>query len=424
MEKNIQDILFPYVFLDYIPLANEDANAEISSTPAPAGGSFNVERVYFLDTGVIFVIIRAMNKPPLVQLQNVSKSFEDQSVLSNIEFEIHDGEFLTILGPSGCGKTTLLRILSGFEEPDSGVVSLRGKDITKVPPEQRNVNLVFQSYALFPHMSVYENVAFGLRCEGVAKNLIEPRVTEILQRVKLIHLMHRMPAQLSGGQQQRVAIARALVKQPQMLLLDEPLSALDLHLRKEMRIELKALQRKLGITFILVTHDQEEALSLSDRIVVMDHGRIEQVGTPRAIYENPVNLHVARFIGEANIFKTMVTDVNAKLISVNIVGTPLVLKTALSFEPRQMVNIVVRPEDIEVWGKNEVQSHEGMMEGTVIEVIYKGSTVDLKVQLANKQIIAATEFFDEDDENLFYEMGESVWIHWKLGWEVILPDEG
>ena len=364
-----------------------------------------------------------MNERPLIQLQDVSKQYSDQVALKPMSLEIYDGEFLTILGPSGCGKTTLLRLLSGFDEPDTGQIFLAGKNITYIPPEGRNVNMVFQSYALFPHMSIFDNVAFGLKCDKVSKAEIHPRVMETLHRVKLGNLLHRKPNELSGGQQQRVAIARALVKQPQVLLLDEPLSALDHHLRTQMRIELKALQRKLGITFILVTHDQEEALSLSDRIVVMDHGQIEQIGTPRDVYEEPTNLHVARFIGEANVFKTRIVKAENNQITIHLACCKFTLNTTKSFRKGQLVNIVVRPEDVEVWGRREVPYTNDMMDGTVVEVIYKGSTVDLKVKLANKQIIAATEFFDEDDENLFYELGEPVWVQWKLGWEVILYDK-
>ena len=362
-----------------------------------------------------------MSEPTtLIHLSNIAKSYDDQVALHPTNLDIYDGEFLTILGPSGCGKTTLLRTIAGFVTPDQGHVLLHGQDITNKPPEARNTNMVFQSYALFPHMSIFDNVAFGLRCDKIAEHQVQPRVLEALHRVKLGNLMHRKPEQLSGGQQQRVAIARALVKQPEVLLLDEPLSALDYHLRKQMRIELKALQRKLGITFILVTHDQEEALSLSDRIVVMDHGKIEQIGTPRDIYEEPINLHVARFIGEANVFKTPVKSIEADKIVVDICSHEYKLAVKKPIAQHTMVDIVIRPEDIVVWGKREIDEHKDMLNGVVVEVIYKGSTVDLKVQLDNKQIIAATQFFDEDDENLFYDMGEKVWVEWKIGWEVIL----
>lgn len=362
-----------------------------------------------------------MIKQPIIAFKQISKSYDGEIVLHPLDLAVEDGEFLTLLGPSGCGKTTLLRILAGFETADSGQVFLNGQEISQQAPEERHVNMVFQSYALFPHMSVFDNVAFGLKCQNTPKEEIPGRVMEALARVKLSNLANRMPDKLSGGQQQRVAIARALVKEPKVLLLDEPLSALDYHLRKNMQIELKALQRKLGITFIFVTHDQEEALSLSDRIAVMDHGRIEQLGTPRDIYEEPINLHVAGFIGEANIFKTRVITANAHEIEVKIAEQVFKLKPKKPVSQNMLVNIIVRPEDIQVWGRREIPHSDDMMDGKVVEVIYKGSTVDLKVQLSNRQIISATQFFDEDDENLFYEMGELVWVQWKLGWEVILP---
>ena len=396
---------------------------------------------------------------PIIQLKNLTKQFGDHTALSQINFEVNNGEFLTLLGPSGCGKTTLLRLISGFETPDSGNILLNGENITHLPPEKRHINMVFQNYALFPHMNVYDNIAFGLECQRLPENIIRKRVTEIMNKVKLQELAHRKPNQLSGGQQQRVAIARAVVNEPLVLLLDEPLSALDYHLRKNMRIELKGLQRRLGITFILVTHDQEEALSMSDRVVVMNHGTIEQVGTPRDLYEEPNNLYVAKFIGETNIFNTPILSVTenheprSKLpnfpltqplplggeenkvpatsrgvlvnnrIEVKIAGEQVSFITDRRFNVGEYVNIIMRPEDIEVWGINEVDDKEDRLHATVSEVIYKGSTVDLVVTLENGQELFATEFFDEDDENLEYEIGEPVLIRWKPGWEVILPDE-
>src|SRR5690348_17040427 len=238
----------------------------------------------------------------IIELHGVHKSIHGQGILHNIDLEVRNGEFLTLLGPSGCGKTTLLRLISGFEEPTQGKVFIENKDVSGLPPHRRHVHTVFQNYALFPHMSVYENVAFGLLCQKLPSKEVEARVKEVLKIVKLENYLARKPDQLSGGQQQRVAIARAVVNRPLVLLLDEPLSSLDYRLRKTMQIELKQLQRKLGITFIFVTHDQEEALSMSDRVVVMHEGSIEQVGTPRQVYEEPQNLTVANFIGEANLF--------------------------------------------------------------------------------------------------------------------------
>jgi spermidine/putrescine transport system ATP-binding protein len=362
---------------------------------------------------------------PLIKLTNLSKTFDGEAALHPLDLEITDGEFLTLLGPSGCGKTTLLRLLAGFETPDTGEISIKGQRIDHLPPEQRHVNMVFQSYALFPHMTVFENVAFGLKCQGLRESEIKPRVVEALKRVKLDDLAQRKPEQLSGGQQQRVAMARAVVNEPNVLLLDEPLSALDYHLRRNMQVELKALQRRLGITFVMVTHDQEEALSMSDRIVVMNHGSIEQIGTPRDVYEEPANLYVAGFVGVANILNKDVISATDKSIEIEVASTKVHFKNSSGFKPGDNVNVVIRPEDIKVWNVREVSSdskHE-YLPGTVQEVIYKGSTVDLIVTLADGQKISATEFFDEDDEELEYEIGEQVLIEWQPGWEVVLASE-
>ena len=359
-----------------------------------------------------------------VELHQISKTFHQQQVLSSIDLTIANGEFLTILGPSGCGKTTLLRLLSGFEQPDQGKIILQQKDITHIPPEGRHINMVFQSYALFPHMTVFENVAFGLRCQrSIPSNEIEERVMEVLTRVKLQELVHRKPHSLSGGQKQRVAIARAVVNQPLVLLLDEPLSALDYHLRKSMQLELKQLQKRLGITFILVTHDQEEALSISDRVVVMNHGTIEQIGTPRIIYEKPSNLFVAKFVGETIIFTCEVLEATETTITVNIENKSFILKNKKNFKVHNKILVVIRPEDVTVYDQNEVEDTSDMVACSVEQVIYKGSTVDLIVTLPSGKRIAATEFFDEDDEDLAYEVGQTAWAYWVSGWEVILPYE-
>ncbi|MDR3476938.1 MAG: spermidine/putrescine ABC transporter ATP-binding protein PotA [Gammaproteobacteria bacterium] len=359
----------------------------------------------------------------IIELRGVSKSIHNHSILHGINLEVRNGEFLTLLGPSGCGKTTLLRLISGFEDPTTGSIYINGKDVNGLPPHLRHVHTVFQSYALFPHMTVYENVAFGLRCQKLPKAEIESRVSEALRTVKLEKFANRKPDQLSGGQQQRVAIARAVVNRPLVLLLDEPLSSLDYRLRKTMQIELKQLQRKLGITFIFVTHDQEEALSMSDRVVVMHEGCIEQVGTPRQVYEAPQNLTVAQFIGEANIFDSEILAVDGKQLTVDIQGKKREIKSNGTFLAGQKVHILVRPEDLRVWGQAEVTDSSDMYPGVVEEVIYKGTTVDLMVRLANNQLVAATEFFDEDDEKLEYSIGEPVWATWLSGWEVILPHE-
>ncbi len=361
-------------------------------------------------------------KTPLIQLSSIYKRFDQQSALEALDLTIYDGEFLTILGPSGCGKTTLLRLICGFEQCDSGKIILNDKDITALPPEKRHINMVFQQYALFPHMTVFQNIAFGLECRRCPRSDIQTRVNTALARVKLSEFKDRKPEQLSGGQQQRVAIARAIVNEPLLLLLDEPLSALDYSLRKAMRLELKKLQRKLGITFVLVTHDQEEALTLSDRVVVMNKGKIEQTGAPRDVYEDPCNLFVTRFIGEANIFSCKVIAADDTSISVNIKNVLFKL-TNSDYNVGDQINVVVRPEDIEAWNKSELNDTNNMLVGKVVEVIYKGSTVDLVIALSDGQLIYATEFFNEDDEDLEYEIGEEVYINWKSGWEVILAHE-
>lgn len=359
----------------------------------------------------------------IIELKNVSKSFAAQAVLYDINLSVKNGEILTLLGPSGCGKTTLLRLISGFEAPNTGEIYIGGKNMQGLQPNMRHVNTVFQNYALFPHMSVFENVAFGLRCQKKPEATITERVTSALILVKLDSHKHRKPDQLSGGQQQRVAIARAIVNQPLVLLFDEPLSSLDYRLRKNMQIELKQLQRQLGITFIFVTHDQEEALSMSDRVAVMQHGTIEQIGTPRQVYESPVNLTVAKFIGEANIFDLEVLAIEEGKLIFEIDGLRIALQNKRNMQIGDNVHIIVRPEDFRVLDRTEIDDASQLLPGKVEEVIYKGSTVDLMVRLDSGRLIAATEFFDEDDEDLAYTIGERVWAYWLFGWEVILPNE-
>lgn len=285
----------------------------------------------------------SVQNKPIIELRSITKSYGDKTIIENFNLTINNGEFLTILGPSGCGKTTVLRLLAGLEELDSGNIILDGEDITHVPAEQRHVNTVFQSYALFPHMTIFENVAFGLRMQKVPNEEIKPRVLEALRMVQLEEYAYSKPAQLSGGQQQRIAIARAVVNKPKVLLLDESLSALDYKLRKQMQNELKALQRKLGITFIFVTHDQEEALTMSDRIIVLRKGHIQQDGSPREIYEEPKNLFVAKFIGEINIFNaTVLTRVDEKRVRANVEGRVCDIYTNLDVVAEQKLKVLLR----------------------------------------------------------------------------------
>lgn len=367
----------------------------------------------------------AISDKIVVDLKGVSKSFHDQTILKRIDLTIKHGEFLTLLGPSGCGKTTLLRMISGFEDPTEGSIFIDGKNAKGLPPHERHVHTVFQSYALFPHMTVFDNVAFGLRCGDTPESEIKTRVDEALRMVKLENFGLRKPAQLSGGQQQRVAIARAVVNRPLVLLLDEPLSSLDYRLRKTMQAELRQLQRKLGITFIFVTHDQEEALSMSDRVVVMSEGVITQIGTPRQVYEEPACLSVAKFIGEVNIFETTVKAIDDNKIVVDIEGMDHIFPNRHQFAIGDKALVLLRPEDLRVYDSNEVKdtTHE-TYRGTVEDFTYKGTTVDLTVRLDSGKVLATTEFFDEDDDSLVYTLGEKVWLHWVNGWEVILPYEG
>ncbi len=361
---------------------------------------------------------------PIVELKNVVKRFGDKVVLHGISLEIYNGEFLTLLGPSGCGKTTILRLLAGFDEPDEGKILIDGRSVKKLPPHRRHVNMVFQSFALFPHMTAFQNVAFGLKMKKVPQDQIQQRVMETLRMVRLEDLAGRKPHQLSGGQQQRVALARAVVNQPKVLLLDECLNALDYKLRKEMEVELKQLQRRLGITFIFVTHDQEEALSMSDRVVVMREGAIEQVGTPRQVYESPVNLYVARFVGEINIFDGMVSRrLDAANIAATVEGRQFTFRTDKNFQPGDRIKVLLRPEDLRITELKNGAALDGKLTGHVIERNYKGMTLDSIILLENGKKVLASEFFDEEDPSFDYTIGERVAVEWVPNWEVILPDE-
>lgn len=307
----------------------------------------------------------------IVDLKNISMEYNSVRVLDNIDLYIRKNEFLTLLGPSGCGKTTTLRIIGGFEEPTEGKVIFEGKDITKVPPYQRKINTVFQKYALFPHLDVYDNIAFGLKIKKIAKDEIDRRVKEMLKLVDLQGFENRGIDSLSGGQQQRIAIARALVNEPEVLLLDEPLGALDLKLRKEMQIELKNMQKRVGITFIYVTHDQEEALTMSDTIAVMNHGKIQQIGTPIDIYNEPKNAFVAKFIGESNIIDGIMHE--DLVVEFSNIIFDCVDK---GFDKDEQVDVVIRPEDLVL-----IPVEEGKLKGKVESVTFKGVHYEMIVKV-------------------------------------------
>ena len=326
----------------------------------------------------------------IIELKNISKNFEDQQVLKWIDLNIYENEFLTLLGPSGCGKTTLLRIIGGFEEPSNGQLIFDGKDISKVPPYKREVNTVFQKYALFPFLNVADNIAFGLNLKKMDKDVIEKKVSRMLELVGLKGFEKRDVTLLSGGQQQRVAIARALVNEPKVLLLDEPLGALDAKLRKDMQTELKKIQKEVGITFIFVTHDQEEALSMSDTIVVLNDGVIQQIGTPMDIYNEPQNRFVAEFIGESNIIEgNMIKDC---LVNFDGIDWECVDK---GFKDNEDIEVVLRPEDMDV-----VEPEAGKVSGTIISKVFMGVHYEYLVETKNRNYKVHTT------EN--YEIGKKV----------------
>ena len=335
----------------------------------------------------------------LIRLDNISKSFGDHMVLRDISLTIRENEFVTLLGPSGCGKTTTLRIIGGFEQPDSGLVYFDGKDITALPPNRRNVNTVFQNYALFPHMTVGDNVAFGLRIQGKDEKTVREKVQYGLKLVNLAGFENRRIDQLSGGQQQRVAMARAIVNEPRVLLLDEPLGALDLKLRQEMQYELVRLKNELGITFIYVTHDQEEALTMSDTVVVMNNGLIQQMGTPEEIYNEPENAFVADFIGDSNILSgVMVQD---HLVNINGVNFPCIDGSENGFMPDEAVDVVIRPEDIEIRPYGQ-----GILNGTIISKLFIGVHYEM---LCKSETGSGFEWLLQNYDS--YEVGQQIGMY-------------
>lgn len=348
----------------------------------------------------------------IIRLTDVDKSFDDERVVKKLNLDVEEGEFLTMLGPSGCGKTTTLRMIAGFEVPTSGQIFLEGEDVDDKKPNERNVNTVFQNYALFPHMNVFDNIAFGLVEKKVIKDEIRSRVEEMIKLVQLDGMEKRMPAQMSGGQKQRVAIARALVNRPKVLLLDEPLGALDLKLRKQMQGELKALQRRLGITFIYVTHDQEEALTMSDRIAVMNRGRLEQVGTPEEVYNHPETKFVADFIGESNIIEGYIENMTDDSIEVTMEsGKAMIHETGYRME--EMVYLCIRPENLKI----STEAKEGFrFRGQVKEHIFIGSTNKTMIEMPNGQMLKSVT--PAEDELI--PVGTAVNVFWNPGKAVVM----
>ena len=341
----------------------------------------------------------------IVSLIDVEKRFGSNLVVRKMNMEIYEGEFLTLLGPSGCGKTTTLRMIAGFEDATSGIIKVQGERVENKEPYQRDVNTVFQNYALFPHMTVFDNVAYGLTIKKVPKDEIRQRVAEMLELVQLTDYERRKPDELSGGQKQRVAIARALINRPKVLLLDEPLGALDLKLRKQMQIELKRLQKKLGITFIYVTHDQEEALTMSDRIAVMNAGVIEQLGTPMEIYDHPLTRFVAGFIGESNIFDGTVTAVEGDLLRVDTPAGKLLTRGS-GFAVGEEMHVSIRPEYLEA-GERSADGFD--LPARIKDFTYMGTVVKTALDMADGTELKLSRF--EQDANAHE--GDKVYLSWR-----------
>jgi spermidine/putrescine transport system ATP-binding protein len=365
-----------------------------------------------------------------VELQDVRKSFGEMVAVDSVSLRVERGEFFSLLGPSGCGKTTTLRLIAGFEHPSSGAVLIQGRAMGATPAFARNVNTVFQHYALFPHMSVADNVGFGLRMKRINRTERADQVEAALELVRLAGYGTRRPHELSGGQQQRVALARALVNRPAVLLLDEPLGALDLKLRKEMQAELKRLQKAVGITFIYVTHDQEEALTMSDRIAVMSGGRLMQIGTPEEIYDHPVNRFVAEFIGECNFLEGTVCEIGADRVIVQVEGGRSIaaLRSPSSVALGERVALSVRPERVRLEGHEPVADANGKtarLRGRVEEIVYRGSDTDILVRVSDRAVIRARlPREDESARGGELAIGADVTVGWAVGTARLLPEQG
>jgi spermidine/putrescine transport system ATP-binding protein len=355
-----------------------------------------------------------------VQLVNLVKEFEEYKAVKNISMDIKQGEFLTLLGPSGCGKTTTLRMIAGFEQPTSGSILLSGQHVENIPPYERNVNTVFQSYALFPHMSIFDNIAFGLTMKKMPKDIIKQKVIDALSLVQLEGFSTRRPDQLSGGQKQRIAIARALVNSPKVLLLDEPMGALDLQLRKQMQIELKRLQKKLGITFVYVTHDQEEALTMSDRIAVMNEGVIEQIGNPDEIYEHPHSKFVASFIGETNLFRGVVVGMDRQYAIVDV-GSGSVPAVNNNLAIGDEVYVAVRPERLQC--SHSAEGKAFTIKGWYKEQIYVGSQMKTIINISahNTEVVINQSVGSIQTERL--DRDKDIYLTWNPEHAVVVRDQ-
>jgi spermidine/putrescine transport system ATP-binding protein len=348
----------------------------------------------------------------VIALERVNKQFGSVAAVDNVELDIQRGEFISLLGPSGCGKTTTLRMIAGFETPTSGRILVDGKDVSDIPPYRRHVNMVFQQYALFPHMNVFDNVAFGPRSQHVASSEIGNRVTEMLKTVHLEGFEKRRPNQLSGGQQQRVALARALVNYPSALLLDEPLGALDLKLRRAMQLELKRIQRDVGITFVYVTHDQEEALTMSDRVVVMNEGKVQQIGSPEEIYARPASSFVAGFIGVANLLPAMVGRVEGDemLLSFASGGRTMAGLEGRTFRPDEAVLVVLRPERLSISLDLPADETIGRVQAKVMDIVFQGPVVRFDLQTLDESQLVVLLMAHERPSGI--ESGDEVWVTW------------
>jgi spermidine/putrescine transport system ATP-binding protein len=354
---------------------------------------------------------RGATNSPAVVIENVVKRFGPVTAVDHVSLAIERGEFFSLLGPSGCGKTTLLRCIAGFLSPDEGRVLIQGKDVAGVPPHRRPSNMVFQDYALFPHLDVARNIGFGLKEDGLSKAEIRRRVEEVLAIVQLEGFGRRKPGQLSGGQQQRVALARALVKRPVVLLLDEPLGALDLKLRRAMQLELKRIQREVGITFVYVTHDQEEALTMSDRIAVMQQGRCEQVGSSETIYERPSTLFVADFIGDANLVPVRVVAIDGDAVEVSLGGALTVIapRDGQSLGVGELSTLLVRPERVTILEREPRGSHP-RVRAVLVEAIYQGANIRYELQLPNDQRLVAMV---PRERRPSVQPGDAAWVTWE-----------